>query len=80
VRKAFDSHEQGLAIHRESSDRLGEGQILFNLSLAHEKVDDLPSAMACAESALKIYTAIESPNAEPARKRLEDPRQKAGQS
>ena len=59
-----------MQIAREIGDRLGEANALFNSALALDQLGDRPAAIARAEAALKIYEAIESPNASRVRDQL----------
>jgi tetratricopeptide (TPR) repeat protein len=63
VRKAIEFYEQALVIRREIGDRRGEGNDLWNSALAFYKLSDRAQAIARAEAALRIYEAIEDPNA-----------------
>ncbi|HMD86568.1 MAG TPA: hypothetical protein VKO18_17925 [Terriglobia bacterium] len=58
------------AITREIGDRRGEGNALWNMSLALDKLGDRAQAIAHAEAALKIYEAIEDPNSAKVRAQL----------
>jgi hypothetical protein len=53
----------------------GEGNSLWNQALAWEQLGERAQALACAEAALPIYEAIESPNAERVRNQLAEWRQ-----
>jgi tetratricopeptide (TPR) repeat protein len=70
TRKAIEFHEQHLTIAREIGDRRGEGQALRIISLNVYNLGDRTRAIALAEAALKIFEAIESPNAEMVRRKL----------
>jgi len=69
-RRAIEFYEQHLVIAREIGDRRGEGSALWNLSLALDKLGDHAQAIAHAEAALKIFVAIEDPNAAMVRAQL----------
>ena len=77
VRKAMEFFEQALLITRETGDRRGEANSLWNSALALEKLGGQAQAIARAEAALRIYEAIEDPNAAKGRARLAEWR-KAG--
>ena len=49
---------------REIGDRRSEGAWRANLGMAYKNLDDLVRARQLWEQALKIYEAIEDPNAE----------------
>ena len=70
VRKAIDHFEQSLKISRKIEYRRGEGDALFNMSLALEKLGQRPEAIDNAKAALVIFEKIESPGAEKARQKL----------
>jgi tetratricopeptide (TPR) repeat protein len=72
VRRAIEYYEQCLAIHREIRDRRGEGHALFNMSLSLDTVGRRDEAIANVKAALAIYEQIEDPNAQKARKKLEE--------
>jgi len=63
ARRATEFYEQQLAITREIGDRRGEGNSLWNTSLALYKFGNRSQAIAYAEAALEIYEQIEDPNA-----------------
>ena len=77
TRRAIDHHEQALTISHEIGDRRGEGSHLGNLGLAYAALGETTQAVDCLEQALAIFEAIESPNAERARRRLDKLRGKA---
>ncbi len=77
TRRAIEFYEQALAIAREIGDRRGEGIHLHNLANALAKLGDVPTAITLTEQALAIFVAIESPNAEQARRQLADLRGEA---
>jgi tetratricopeptide (TPR) repeat protein len=68
--KAIEHHKQHLSIAREIGDRLGEGNALFNISLAFNEIKERAKAIDYAKSALKIYEQIESPAADNVRRQL----------
>ena len=70
VRKAIDHFEQSLDIARKIEYRRGEGDALFNMSLALDKLGQRPEAIDRAKAALVIFEQIESPDAEKARQKL----------
>ena len=70
IRKAIDYYEQSLEIARKIEYRRGEGDALFNMSLALEKLGQRPEAIDHAKAALVIFEQIESPDAEKARQKL----------
>ena len=59
--RAIEHHEQALIIDREIGDRRGEGNALYNTSLALDKLGDRVQAIGHAEAALKIFEQIEDP-------------------
>jgi hypothetical protein len=61
-----------LEIARKIEYRRGEGDALFNLSLALDKLGQRPEAIDHAKAALVIFEKIESPDAEKARQKLAD--------
>jgi tetratricopeptide (TPR) repeat protein len=69
-RHAIEYHEQSLVIKREIGDRSGEANSLWNSALALDQLGDRKAAITRAQSALKIYEAIESPVAARVRPRL----------
>ncbi len=69
-RKAIEYYEQALKITREIGDRRGEGNALFNTSLALDGLDKREEAVKLAKEALAIYEQIESPYAERVRRQL----------
>ena len=70
MRKAIEFYEQYLTIAREIGDRLGEGNALWNSALAHDSLGNRAEAIPRAGTALKIYEAIEDPNAAQVRAQL----------
>ena len=52
--------------------RRGEGNALFNMSLALDKLGDRKGAIELSEAALTIYEQIEDPTAGMVRSRLEE--------
>jgi hypothetical protein len=63
---------QILLIARETGDRRGEGNALWNTALASDKLAERAQAIAYAEGALVIFEQIESPHAERIRTRLDE--------
>jgi len=63
ARKAIGFYEQQLIIVREIGDRRGEGNGLWNSADELWKLGDRAQAIARAEAALRIFEAIEDPNA-----------------
>jgi len=61
--KAREFYQQQMPIAQAVGDRRGEGSAWWGLALCYEKDHDLPNALKCAETALAIFTAIESPSA-----------------
>jgi hypothetical protein len=61
----------------EIGDRRGEGTAQWNFALALEKLGDRVQAIARAEAALRVFEAIEDPNAAKIRTKLDEWR-KAG--
>jgi tetratricopeptide (TPR) repeat protein len=70
VRKAIEYYEQSLEIARKIEYRRGEGDALFNMSLALDKLGQRPEAIDRAKAALVIFVQIESPDAEKERQKL----------
>jgi tetratricopeptide (TPR) repeat protein len=71
ARRAIGYYEQALVIDREIGDRRGEGIALWNAALAHESLGERAAALARAETALAIFEAIEDPDVERVRARVE---------
>ncbi len=69
-RRAIEHYEQTLMIDHEIGFRQGEGNTLWNMSLALERIGDRKKAIEHAEVALNIYEQIEDPNAAMVRKQL----------
>jgi len=69
-RRAIEFYEQRLVIAHDIGDRRGEGNALWNMSLTLDKLGERQKALACAEAALKIYEAIESPFAGRVREKI----------
>ena len=69
-RIALEYYELDLAIAREIGHRRGEGNALWNMSLAPDQLGDRPHAIANAQAALKILVEIEDPSAETVRRKL----------
>ena len=72
ARKAIEFHEQALVISREIGDRRGEGIALSNMGEALYDLQEKDRAIQLVKEALEIFEAIESPNADEARKKLEE--------
>lgn len=70
VSKAIEFYEQALVIDREIGDRRGEGNDLWNSALAHDSLGNRAEAVPRAEAALRIFEAIEHPNATKVRAKL----------
>jgi tetratricopeptide (TPR) repeat protein len=70
ARKAIELYEQQLVIAREIGDRRGEGDALWNSAEEFMKMGNRAEAIPRAEAALKIYEAIEDPNAAMVRAKL----------
>jgi len=70
-RKAIEHYEKQLMITRAIGDRRGEGNALFNTSLALDGLGKQAEAEKPAADALAIYEQIESPVAEQVRRKLE---------
>jgi len=68
--ESINFYDQQLVISREIGDRRGQGIALFNSARALNKLGDWAKAIARAEDALKIYEAIEDPNAARVRAQL----------
>ena len=61
--KAIEFYEKQLVIVREIGDRRGEGIALYNSALVHDSLGNRAEAITRAETALKIFEAIEHPGA-----------------
>ena len=70
-RKFIEYYEQQLMITRAIGDRRGEGNALFNTSLALDGLGKQAEAAKLAADALAIFEQIESPVAEQVRRKLE---------
>ena len=70
MHKAVEYYEQALAISREIGDRRGEGNRLFNMALALDRLDQRERATSSATSALEIFEEIEDPNPDMVREQL----------
>lgn len=70
TRKAIEHYEKALAIFREIWDRRGEGNALWNTSLAQECLGKRSEAVKLAREALAIFEQIESPDADRVRRQL----------
>jgi tetratricopeptide (TPR) repeat protein len=68
--RAVELYEQHLSLAREAGDRRGEGNALWNLSLATDKLGDRSRAIAPAEDAFSIRREISDPNAEKVSRKL----------
>ena len=68
--KAVEFYEQQLVMAREIGGRRGEGNALINSALAHDTLGNRAEAIARAGAALKIFEAIEDPNAAKVRAQL----------
>ena len=64
MRRAIEYCEQALSVAREIGDRRMEGNALANLGLLAEGQGELAHARELWEQALRIFEAIEDPNAE----------------
>ena len=60
--QAIDCYEKDLAISREISDRQGEADAIWNLSIAFEKHGRLHDATTALGEALRIYEEMASPS------------------
>ena len=72
TRKAIEYYEQQLKITQEIGDRSGEGNTLWNMSLALDQLGKRAQAIECAKAALKIQEEIEDPRAEKVRRKLQE--------
>jgi len=72
IRTAIGYFQQALAVSREIGDRGGEGSDLSNLGIAHANLGETNKAREFMQAALKILEEIESPNANNARRWLEE--------
>ncbi len=61
---ARNYYEQRLAIAKEISDVLAEANSLWGLALCFDAANDRPQAIAHAQAALDIFTAMEAPEAQ----------------
>lgn len=71
-RKAIEYYEQALDILREIADKRGEGNVLWNMSLAQDQLGDRTQAIDCARAALKIQEDIEDPRREKTKRKLQE--------
>ena len=71
-RRAIEYPEQARVIHREIGGRRGEGNALWNMSLALDTLGERQQAIAHAEAALTILEQIEAPNAGTVRNQIEE--------
>jgi len=62
--RARECYTQVRQLASDIGDRLGEGRALWGLAICFEADKDMPQAIAHAEAALEIFTAIESPSAQ----------------
>ncbi len=67
ARKAIELYEQHIAIAREIGDRRGEGSALGNSASEFWKLGNRREAFTRADAALRLFDAIESPDAAKAR-------------
>lgn len=72
TRKTIDHFEQSLEIACKIEYRRGEGDALFNIGLALDKLGQRPEAIDRAKAALVIFEQIESLDAEKARQKLSE--------
>lgn len=72
ARKAIEFYEQQLVIVRGIGDRRGEGADLGNLGDELYGLGEKERGIELMKQALAIFEAIESPNAEWARSKLEE--------
>ena len=72
MEEAIDYYEQALVISREIGDRRGEGNRLGNLGLAYAALGRVEEAIDFYQQALVIFEEIKSPNADCARRQLDD--------
>ena len=72
TRRAIEYYEQHLTIARETGDRRGEGNSLWNMSLALDELGERAKAIEHARGALAIREQIEDPNAGKVRRKLEE--------
>jgi hypothetical protein len=68
--KAIEFYEQQLVIVREIGDQRGEGNALWNSALAFDKLVERAQTIARAAAALRVFDAIEDPNAAMVRAQL----------
>ena len=71
-RKAIEYYEQALKIFREIGDLMGEGILLFNMSIYLNKLDQRAKAIELAKSAFEIFKQTESPLAEQMHRLIEE--------
>lgn len=72
ARKAIEFYEGQLVIVREIGDRRGEGAALGNLGNELYKAGEKEKGISMVKRALEIFEAIESPNAQWARNKLNE--------
>ena len=70
TQRAIQFYEQALVLHRKIGDRRGEGNVLWNMSLALDQLGERGQAIQHAEQALTIFEQIEDPNAAKVRAQL----------
>lgn len=71
-RKAIEYYELAIKISREIGDRLSESANLNNLGLAYNNLGEKEKACGLWKESLAIYEAIESPNANNLRQRIDE--------
>jgi tetratricopeptide (TPR) repeat protein len=70
--KAIEYCDQALAIAQEIGDRQNEGKWLYSLGDVYAELGQTDKAIELTESALKLLEAIESPDAQKTRQKLEE--------
>jgi tetratricopeptide (TPR) repeat protein len=63
-RRSIECYEQSLTVARETGDQRGEANSLWNLATCLNVANDRPHAIAYAQAALDIFTAVEAPDAQ----------------
>ena len=76
-RRALEYYEQALPISREVGDRTGESVTLYNMAMVYEKEEHYAEATRLLEQVVAIDEAIEHPDLESDRAKLEQVRQRA---
>ncbi len=71
-KRARECYEQQRAIAQEIGDRSGEAHSLWGLAICYDASGDRPQAIAYAQAALDIFTAIEAPQAQAMRDLLKE--------